>query len=67
MNEPRILVLSQPDTMDVSYSAVKAEVGKELADMPEVESISGMLQGLVQTLAELGVPWSRLSYEYFSL
>src|SRR5512133_1668041 len=46
------LVLSQPDTMDVSYSAVKEEVGGELAVMPEVEAGSGMLQGLVQTESE---------------
>jgi ABC-type antimicrobial peptide transport system permease subunit len=46
------LVLSQPDTMDVSYSAVKEEIGAELASMPEVESVSGMLQGLVQTESE---------------
>ena len=42
------LVLSQPDTMDVSYSAVKEEVGAELAAMPEIDAVSGMLQGLVQ-------------------
>ncbi len=46
------LVLSQPDTMDVSYSAVKEAVGKELVAMSEVESVSGMLQGLVQTESE---------------
>lgn len=46
------LVLSQPDTMDVSYSAVKAEVGAELAALPEVEAVTGMLQGLVQTESE---------------
>ena len=46
------LVLSQPNTMDVSYSAVKEEVGVELAAMPEVESVTGMLQGLVQTESE---------------
>lgn len=46
------LVLSQPDTMDVTYSAVKAEVGTQLAAMPEVEAVSGMLQGLVQTETE---------------
>jgi ABC-type antimicrobial peptide transport system permease subunit len=45
-------VLSQPDTMDVSYSAVKEEVGAELVAMPEVESVTGMLQGLVQTESE---------------
>lgn len=46
------LVLSQPDTMDVSYSAVKEEIGADLAEMPEVASVSGMLQGLVQTESE---------------
>lgn len=46
------LVLSQPDTMDVSYSAVKEEVGAELAVMPEVKSVTGMIQGLVQTESE---------------
>ncbi len=46
------LVLSQPDTMDVSYSSVKEEVGRDLAAMPEVEAVSGMLQGLVQTESE---------------
>jgi ABC-type antimicrobial peptide transport system permease subunit len=46
------LVLSQPDTMDVSYSAVKEEVGVELSAMSEVESVTGMLQGLVQTESE---------------
>jgi ABC-type antimicrobial peptide transport system permease subunit len=46
------LVLSQPDTMDVSYSAVKEAVGKELSTMPEIKSVTGMLQGLVQTESE---------------
>jgi ABC-type antimicrobial peptide transport system permease subunit len=46
------LVLSQPDTMDVSYSAVKEEVGAELSVMPEVKSVAGMIQGLVQTESE---------------
>ena len=46
------MVLSQPDTMYVSYSAVNEEVGAELAIMSEVESVTGMLQGLVQTESE---------------
>ncbi len=46
------MVLSQPDTMDVSYSAVNEEVGAELAVMSEVESVTGMHQGLVQTESE---------------
>lgn len=46
------LVLTQPDAMDVSYSAVKETVGAELEAMPEVEAVSGMLQGLAQTESE---------------
>ncbi len=46
------LVLSQPDTMDISYSSVKEEVGTQLSAMAEVESVTGMLQGLVQTESE---------------
>ena len=46
------LVLSQPDVMDVSYSAVDEAVGAELAAMPEVKAASGMLQGLTQAEGE---------------
>ena len=46
------MVLSQPDTMDVSYSAVNEKIGAELAIMSVVESVTGMLQGLVQTESE---------------
>lgn len=65
------LVLSQPDTMDVSYSAVKEEIGKELLAMPEVEAASGMLQGLVQTESEpfffvFGYPAESLMLERFT-
>ncbi|MBK7319480.1 MAG: hypothetical protein IPO36_13150 [Anaerolineales bacterium] len=38
--------------MDVSYSAVNEKIGAELAIMSEVESVTGMLQGLVQTESE---------------
>ena len=48
------MVLSQPDAMDVSMSAVDESVGIELAAMSEVSAVSGMLQGLVQTD---GVPY----------
>ena len=48
------LVLSQPDTMDVSMSAVDENIGIELEDLSEVAAVSGMLQGLVQTD---GVPY----------
>jgi len=43
------LVLGQPDAMDISYSSVEEKVGNDLLAMPEVEAISGMLQGIVQT------------------
>ena len=43
------LVLSQPDAIDVSMSAVEISVGSELENMSEVEDVSAMLQGLVQT------------------
>ncbi len=43
------LVLSQPDAFDVSMSAVDESIGTELANMSEVENVSAMLQGLVQT------------------
>ncbi|HNT25973.1 MAG TPA: ABC transporter permease [Anaerolineales bacterium] len=46
------LILSQPDTMDISYSAVDETVGAELAVLPEVEAVSGMLQGITQTEGE---------------
>jgi ABC-type antimicrobial peptide transport system permease subunit len=46
------LVLSQPDAMDVSYSAVDESVGPELEAMPEVEAASGMLEGLTQAEGE---------------
>ena len=46
------LVLSQPDAMEVSYSAVDESVGPELEAMPEVEAASGMLEGLTQAEGE---------------
>ena len=46
------LVLSQPDTMDISYSAVDEEVGAELEALPEVEAVSGMIQGITQSEGE---------------
>jgi ABC-type antimicrobial peptide transport system permease subunit len=46
------LVLNQPDQMDVSYSVVKETIGPQLASMPEVDEISGMLQGITQAEGE---------------
>jgi ABC-type antimicrobial peptide transport system permease subunit len=46
------LVLSQPNTFDISYSSVDESVGTELSKMPEVKAISGMLQGWSATEGE---------------
>ena len=43
------LVISQPNSFDVSMSSVDESVGEDLAVMPEVAAISGMLQGWSQT------------------
>jgi putative ABC transport system permease protein len=43
------LVLSQPNTMDISLSTVDEDIGDELLAMPEVEDVSPMLMGNVTT------------------
>jgi ABC-type antimicrobial peptide transport system permease subunit len=43
------LVLSQPNSIDLSYSSINEKVGPELAAMPEVARVSPMIQGFVQT------------------
>ena len=45
-------IISQPNSMDISYSAVDESVGPELAAMPEVDRVSPMLQGFAQTEGE---------------
>lgn len=45
------LVLSQPDAMDIAYSSVDEAIGDELEAMPEVDEVSGMMQGFVQAEA----------------
>jgi ABC-type lipoprotein release transport system permease subunit len=42
------LVLSQPDTFDISYSTVDENIGPEISAAPGVEAVSAMLQGFVQ-------------------
>jgi len=37
------LLITQEDSVDVVFSAIKEEVGQELARLPEVESVAGML------------------------
>ena len=43
------LVISQPNAIDISLSSVDEEVSIELARMPEVADVTGMLEGFVQT------------------
>jgi ABC-type antimicrobial peptide transport system permease subunit len=42
------LILSQPNSFDISYSSVDEDLGDELLAMPEVSDVSGMLEGFVQ-------------------
>lgn len=46
------LILSQPDTFDISYSSIDEKVGSELAAFPGVDEISGMIQGFTQAEGE---------------
>ena len=43
------LIHSQANSYDVSLSSVDEEIGSQVAVMPEVAAISGMLQGIVET------------------
>ncbi len=43
------LVISQPDALDISMSAIDENIGLELAAMSEIQESSGMLEGFVQT------------------
>ncbi|MBP1694631.1 MAG: transporter permease [Chloroflexi bacterium] len=66
------LVLSQPDSFDISYSSVDETIGKELAVMPEVSAISGMLQGWTQTESEpfffvFGYPTDSFALDHFQM
>ena len=42
------LILSQPDSFDMSYSVVDESIGVQLAAMPEIHALSSMLEGFVQ-------------------
>jgi ABC-type antimicrobial peptide transport system permease subunit len=42
------LVISQPNSFDITYSSVDETLGEQIAVMPEVGQVSGMLQGFVQ-------------------
>jgi ABC-type antimicrobial peptide transport system permease subunit len=46
------LVLSQPDTYDVSFSSVDESIGQNLAVMPEVKETVGMIEGFTQMAGE---------------
>ncbi|MBN1264648.1 MAG: ABC transporter permease [Anaerolineales bacterium] len=41
------LILSQPNTMDISYSAVDESIGAEIQAMPEVSEVSGLVEGFI--------------------
>lgn len=43
------LVLSQPNSIELSYSSVDESIEKELQAMPEVSETSGMIQGFLQS------------------
>lgn len=43
------LILSQPDAMDLTTTSVTESIGADLDAMPEITSVSGMLQGIVPT------------------
>lgn len=46
------LILSQPDTFDITYSSIDESVGAELLNSPEVDEVSGMIQGFTQAEGE---------------
>jgi len=41
------LILAQPDALDLTTTSVEESISAELVAMPEIASVSGMLQGLV--------------------
>lgn len=41
------IVISQPDTLDVSLSGIDQEIESQLAAFPEIAEVSGMVQGIV--------------------
>lgn len=43
------LVLGQPNTYDISMSAIDESVEQDLLALPEVDAVSGMLEGFLQT------------------
>ncbi|UCD99815.1 MAG: ABC transporter permease [Chloroflexota bacterium] len=43
------LILSQPDAVDLTTTSVDESIAGQLAAMPEITSVSGMLQGFVPT------------------
>lgn len=42
------LVLSQPNSFDIAYSSIDESIDQQISGMPEVERISGMIQGFTQ-------------------
>ncbi len=46
------LIISQPDSFDITYSSVDEEIGEQLLAAPEVAEISPMVQGFIQAEGE---------------
>jgi ABC-type antimicrobial peptide transport system permease subunit len=42
-------VLTDPEAYDITMSSLNADIGEKLIVMPEVEAVSGMVQGMVPT------------------
>lgn len=51
-NSKADLVISQPNSFDISYSSVDEKVGQVLQNMYEVSRVTGMIQGFTQTEGE---------------
>jgi putative ABC transport system permease protein len=47
------LVLRDAESLDLLFSSIEEDVGKELSVMPEVSAVNGMIQGLLQTESSL--------------
>lgn len=46
------LVVSQPDSFDISYSSIDESIDGQISNMPEVSRVSGMLEGFTQAEGE---------------
>lgn len=66
------LIISQPDSFDITYSSVDEEIGEQLLAAPEVAEISPMVQGFIQAEGEpfffvFGYPEDSFALSRFSI